>query len=166
MRVNLLFLPGLTDSREITIETGRLSRGKVDLIHGVVGTAKIDSRFVAVSVYALQEELFFQVGRQRWSIRKFGLQFAHRRLPYSLGLLNEFVAKNYEGDVVFSRRYVDRYWLHGKNWLDFTYDDLDRELDDIFFWIARTCGDKEWQKQFAVDWTKGLPMPGQSQAIA
>ncbi len=64
MRVNLLFLPGLTDSREITIETGRLSRGKVDLIHGVVGTAKIDSRFVAVSVYALQEELFFQVGRQ------------------------------------------------------------------------------------------------------
>jgi len=166
MRVNLLLLPGLTNCREMAIETGQLSRGKGDLIHGVVGTANVGSRIVAVSVYALQEELFFQVGRHRWSIHQLELQFAHRRLSYSLGLLNEFVAKNREGDVIFRKRYVDRYWFHGKNWLDFTYDDLDRELDDIFFWIARTCNDKKWQKQFSVEWTKGMPMPGQSQAIA
>jgi hypothetical protein len=167
MRINLLLMPGLVESREMDVDSGQLSFGQADLIHGVVARVSIDgSDNVPVSVYAHEAEVFFQVGSNRWPIRQTGLKFAHRRLWYSFGLLNEFVARDSAGDIVFSNRYVDRYWFKGRNWFDFTYDELDRELDDIFLWIANTCNDKKWREQFAIDWTRGMPIPAQSQVTA
>jgi hypothetical protein len=71
--------------------------------------------------------------------------------------LRRFQATTGDGKTLFSITYLNPYWKHPLNWVDFTYDELDAELDDFFLWAHENCNDPASRSEFAIRMTQGFP---------
>ncbi len=105
------------------------------------------------AIYIDANNLFFQIGKQRWNIGKPDIQIEWH---YCISIIRRCFKIIEDKKVLFKHKYIARYFFHPLNWIDFTYDPLDAELDDFFMWIGKSIKDKEWVNNIKTVWEKGI----------
>lgn len=129
------------------------------IVHGVGSIKRLGSNKQIVAIFADSNKLYCQIGKNNWDISKLGLTFVNRRVPLFLGLLREFLVVDSSQKTLFQTVYFDRFIFSWKNWIDITYDEFDRQMDDIYLWLSREANDPNWKAELLARWTKGIPVP-------
>jgi hypothetical protein len=129
------------------------------VVYGVGSIKRLGTNKEIVAIFADSGRLYFQIGKNNWDISKFGLTFISKRIPAFFGLLREFLVLDSSQRPLFKTLYFDRYIFSWKNWIDITYDEFDRQLDDIYLWLSTEANDSKWKAELLARWTKGLTVP-------
>ena len=144
---------------ELDSTTGVVKPTVHPVVHGVGSLKNIGATRKMVAIFASSNKLYFQIGTSNWDISKLGLTFFNRPVPLLFGLLRQFSLVDSSQNVLFKTTYLDRFFFSWKNWIDITYDDFDRQLDDIYLWLASEANDPKWKAELLNRWTKGIPVP-------
>ena len=144
---------------ELDSTTGIVKPVVHPIVHGVGSIKRFGANKGIVAIFADSNKLYFQIGTNNWDISKLGLTFVNKPIPLLFGLLRQFSLVNSSQNMLFRTIYFDRYIFSWKNWIDITYDDFDRQLDDIYLWLASEANDPNRKAELLARWTKGIPVP-------
>ena len=141
---------------ELDTENGKTLISQKKTVYGTGTIVRIGLAKEVVAIFADAGKLYFQIGNRAWDISKFGLEFTNQKVPMLFGALRKFTVRDSRGNVLFSTLYMDRFLSNWKNWIDITYDEFDRQLDDIYLWLSEEVNSPGWKSELLKRWNAGV----------
>ena len=146
----------LKDGIELDTVDGAFRRTKrPDLMHGMgCLRRRLLGGIELTALFGIDNHLVLQVGAVQIDVTGGDVSFEYEALAF--GAFREFRVMSAKGAVLLRKRYLNPRLMNPMNLIDWvTYDEIDREMDDFLYSIAKTGSEAAVRRRWATEWSAG-----------